>query len=561
VTDRERVAFSPDPDNALAARRAYVRGDVGLSAGAASRSADAAADLVSLGFIMAAIRRGARLWVATALLGLVLGAGVCIKEPPAYQASASVLLTYSPDETPSSAILDNQAVAQSRTVAQLAMSKLGIRDGLAGFDGAYTVSVMTDRVLLFTVRARSDRAAVARANAIAAAFLQFRADQLEAGQDLLVTSLEQQVAQARQLQGLISTQISQLKARPRMPGRRVLLKSLEPQLGQANKTLTALEQSVANAQASTATLTAVKGSVILDTAAPLQYSRNKYLLVYAATGLIAGLVVALAIVVLRAVVSNRLRRRDDIARALGAPVKLSVGPVRLSRWRPGRRGLAAARSTHARRITAYLRSCVPVGGQSPAALAVVPVGDPGVAALSVAALALEYVREGRQVVLADLATGTPAARLLLRRGGGFREATDEEATRLTLAVPDRDDLTPAGPSGQPWVSPDGEHAWFTESVTTACAEADVVLSLATVDPSVGGDHIASWADRVVAVVNAGESSWTRIRAVGELVRLAGVSLYAGVVAGADKADESLGPLQARETIVSGRWRGPGTEYR
>ena len=42
-------------------------------------------------------------------------------------------------------------------------------------------------------------------------------------------------------------------------------------------------------------------------------------------GLIAGLVLGLGIVVIRALLSDRLYRRDDVARALGAPVKLSVG--------------------------------------------------------------------------------------------------------------------------------------------------------------------------------------------------------------------------------------------
>ena len=38
-----------------------------------------------------------------------------------------------------------------------------------------------------------------------------------------------------------------------------------------------------------------------------------------------GLVLGMGIVVIQALVSDRLRRRDDIAQALGAPVKLSVG--------------------------------------------------------------------------------------------------------------------------------------------------------------------------------------------------------------------------------------------
>ena len=71
--------------------------------------------------------------------------------------------------------------------------------------------------------------------------------------------------------------------------------------------------------------------------------------------LILGMAVGMGIVVVQTISSERLRRRDDVTRAMGVPVKLSVGPVRLSRWRPGRHGLAAADHPAVRRITAYLR--------------------------------------------------------------------------------------------------------------------------------------------------------------------------------------------------------------
>ena len=77
-------------------------------------------------------------------------------------------------------------------------------------------------------------------------------------------------------------------------------------------------------------------------------------------------------------------------------MKLSVGAVRLSRWRPGRHGLAAARSVEVRRIAAHLRGTVPDRAGGPAALAVVPVDDPQVAALAVVSMALSRARDGLQ---------------------------------------------------------------------------------------------------------------------------------------------------------------------
>ena len=249
----------------------------------------------------------------------------------------------------------------------------------------------------------------------------------------------------------------------------------------------------------------------------------------------------MVIVVVRAAVSDRLRRRDDVARALGAPVKLSVGPVRLRRWRPGARGLAAAGRPDIQQIAAYLRGTVPASGRGIANLAVVPVDEPVVPALSLVALAMSFAQQGHRVVLADLASGAPAAKLLDTAAPGVRPVSADGA-QVMLAVPGPDDLVPAGPLGRGRAGVDGQHVAFTEEVRTACGSADVLLTLVTLDPSVDGQHLATWAASAVAVVTAGQSSWTRIHAAGEMIRLDGMSLVSAVLVGADKADESLGTV-------------------
>jgi LmbE family N-acetylglucosaminyl deacetylase len=171
-----------------------------------------------------------------------------------------------------------------------------------------------------------------------------------------------------------------------------------------------------------------------------------------------------------------------------------------------------------------------------------------VAALSVAALALSYAREGRRVVLADLVSGTPGARLLNARDPGVRQVTAGD-TRLVVAVPDRNDVAPAGPcsGADPFAEPG--HVAFTDAVKAANDAADVLLTLVTLDPSIGAEHLATWSGTAAAVVIAGQSSWTRIRAVGEMVRMAGTSLVAAVLVGADKADESLGVPQDLNALL------------
>jgi capsular polysaccharide biosynthesis protein len=504
-------------------------------------AADLAAGLTSVGFIRAALRRSAWLWCATAVVGFLAGFGAFKAFPPAYQASTSLLLANNPLQNPDAAALDDQAILQSRTVAGDALRKLGLRQSVASFIGNYTVTVVTNRVFTITVKATSSDGAVREANAVATAFLTFQARQLETQERLVNTSLEQQIAAAQQNIDSISKQISQLSAQPASPAEHAKLSSLLADRGRATSALTVFKQVNLANQATTRidTATVVKGSQVLDPAAPILHSRLKLLLVYVGTGLIAGLALGMFIVIIRALVSDRLRRRDDVARALGAPVRLSVGKVRLSRWRPGPRGLAAAQGADIRRIVAHLSSAVPPTSQGVAALGVIPVDDPQVAALSLASLAWGCAEKGLQVVVADLCPGSPAARLLGTTDPGVRNVTVHDVP-LVVAIPDPDDVILVGPLGRGPGLAGLDPA--TEPVAAACASADLLLTLAALDPAVGGEHLAGWANGVVAVVTAGRSSAARIHAVGEMIRLAGMKLISAVLVGADKTDESIGVM-------------------
>lgn len=543
MTDRDQtVMYSPNGDHGHPARLDVF----GEYPPPRDQPTDVSAGLVSLRFIGAAIKRSVRFWGVLAIVGLLAGVGYFVKSPPAHEASTSVLLTYTPDENPASAVFDNQTIAESHTVAKRAMDKLGLRQSLGSFAAAYTVSVVTDRVLKITASAPSSGEAVSRANAIAAAFLQFRAAQEETAQQVLVSSLEQKLGQARNTVATLSSQISQVSAEPSSPAQQAELKSLRAEHDQALLTLSTLQQSVADTQASTSTPSAVIGSVVLDPAAPLAYSKFKPMISYVAYGLIGGLALGLGIVVVLAITSDRMRRRDDIARALGAPVKLSVGSVRLGRrLAPGRRGLKARGDISVRQIVAHLRQSVPTRERR-AALAVVPVDGPDVAALALVSLALSYAAEGRKVLLADLAPGAPAAALLDSNRAGVR-MVGLQKTRLMLAVPERDEVAPVGPIGR---APDeNQRSKFSEEVASAYVSAEILLTLVTLDPALGAEHLATWAPNVVVMVTAGRSSWTRVQAVGELIRLGGSFLTSAVLVGADKSDETLGVARDADALL------------
>jgi hypothetical protein len=252
----------------------------------------------------------------------------------------------------------------------------------------------------------------------------------------------------------------------------------------------------------------------------------------------------MAIVVVQALVSDRLRRRDDIARALGVTVRLTVGTVHARRWLPLRRG-SADREAVIQRIAGHLRRAVPGSSRNMSTLAVIPVDDLQIPASSVVSMAVSCAREGRQVVVADLCSGAPAARLLGATDPGIRPVSVADS-RLIVAVPELDDLVPRGPLYQGAAS--AERSGFTDAVSDACASANLLITLATVSPSLGADHLATWATDAVAVVTAGRSSWEKIRGVAELVRVSGTRLASAVLVGADKTDESVGLFQPQETV-------------
>ena len=523
-------------------------------------AADPATGLTSVGFIRAALRRSAWLWCATALVGLLAGFGVFRALPPAYRASTSILLGNDNFELPANAALDDQAMAQSQTVAGDALRALGMQQSPASFVAHYTVTVVTSRVLLFTVSAPSSQAAVREANALTTAFLQFQTQVLKVAAGNISTLLQQQIILAQRQVSSINRQISRLSAERATPARSAELSSLHAESSRASSALTSLETSTAASATNTQvyTQTLVGGSRVLDPATPIVKSRKKLLLEYVASGLIVGLALGMAIVVIRALLSDRLRRRDDVARALGAPVRLSVGKVRLRRWLPGPRGLAAAQGTEVQRIVAHLVNSMPPGVQGTAALAVVPVDDPQVAALSLASLAWGCAQglPDLQVLLADLCPGAPAARLLGVQEPGVREVR-VQGVRLVVAVPDRDDVVPVGPLGRASTALAAKRSAFTEAVGSAFSSADLLLTLAALDPSFGGDHLAGWAPGAVAVVTAGQSSAERIHAVGEMIRLGGTELLSAVLVGADKTDESLGVTGGSSSPASADL-GPGS---
>ena len=507
-------------------------------AGSENRSADFAPGLVSLGFIKAAIRRSARFLLVMTAVGLLGGFGYYVKSPHSYQASASMLITLSPYEDNLTASADNQALAETSTVAQLAVQELGLQESASSFLNTYTAASVIDRLLTITANAPSPNQAVLYARAVGNAFLKFRADQQREQNNLTLQSLEVQLNQAKQHSNSVNAQLSQVQNQPTSPTQESQLSKLQGEQTSAEVALSNVQTALTDNQTTTgAEVTAALDNSQVLSVIPLPYSAKKKLITYGALGLIAGLALGLIIVVVRALMSDRLRRRDDIAYALDAPVKLSVSTLGARRTLTLRHGLAANRELDMQRVIAHLHSAVPRSTQVPASLAVVAVDNGPVVAQAVAGLATSYASQGAQVIAADLSSGAYLAHLLGVEGPGV-QTVSRNGVNFVIAVPDRDDAVPVGPLPS-ITSPTGP-VQAGHSLVASDVSADLLLTMVTLDPSLGGEHLATWAANAVVVVSAGKSSAERIHGIGEMIRVAGTRLVSVVLIGADKSDESLG---------------------
>jgi capsular polysaccharide biosynthesis protein len=497
----------------------------------ASVTDDPATRLVTFSFIVAALKRRAPLWIVLGVVGLIVGAGLVRVLPPSYPAATTVLLKDGPGEDPQVQIASDAALAKSNLVASDVIQQLKLQQSVASFLTAYSVAapMNADQVLTITMSAPTAADAVARADAVAAAFLKVRAQYAQVQEQENEAELNGQVTQAEQNVKLFT---DQLNSAPSSSTIQAELKSAENTLGMVQSDVTA-----AIVADRAATQAMIKGSVVINSALPGKRSRLKGAGIYIGGGLLGGLALGIAIVVIGALMSNKLRSRDDVAYALGVPVRASVGPLRSGRL-PGFSRGTAKRERDMRRVVDQIRLAMP--GRShrePAGLAVVAVDDPQTVAEAVVTLAGSYAAEGKKVLVADLSSGHHVARRLGADQPGVQQIGAEGA-RFLMAVPDAGDMTAVGPLPVGTLAaPLGEP---NPQVLAAASAADMVLSLVTLDPSLGAEHLATWATDAVPVVTAGRSTAVAIRATGELLRIAGTRFESAVLVGADPNDETIG---------------------
>jgi capsular polysaccharide biosynthesis protein len=486
-----------------------------------STTEDAADDYlgatISLRMLRAAARRRWRTWVLLAIVGLLLGASLRLVLPKTYSAVTQLYL-FEPATAPASEEMANDLdLLQTPGVAKTVLANLPA--GLEGTKESYRGLALTNNVLAITSKASSPAAAVALGNTVASVFLAARQAALQQSTNAQIAGIEQQIK-------FVGADLASVEAQ--------ILKATQKQLGplisQENtdhSTIGTLKSE--QGQAYRDQTNAIKGSRVFNSATASKSKTKKATIEDGLSGLIAGLALGLGIVVVGEIVSDRLRWRADIARALGVPVELSVGHYRRSRllrstrmhWRLKRPSRTLVMME--RRLRARLQA-------SPHhALAVIALEAAEPAALAVASLARSLTADGMRTVVVDMADGRPLAAVFGISKRGETAHSIEIAGRPATLIVSPPDPAQMGLEVDP-------------------AEVDAVLVLASADPWFGADHIAAWAGEAVVVIAAGEVSASRIRGTSQMLRQAGIALKSAIIVDTDRADDSVGVV------------GPGPAY-
>ena len=511
-----------------------------------------AGPFVDLPSLVRALRRRWRVWVATAVLGLVGAVGFSVAFPPAHSATTLLLLRHPPQSDPSKAMITDAELIKGRSVAQRAVDRSSLGVSAKELVANYRAIPLSDEVLQVTADGPTSTQALRRANAVAEAFLSFRRDEFRRQSQVVVHALEERQEALNEELGGLNDRLNRLYTGPG-EGSESSARALGDLLTRRSAIYNELSELRRRIDAITLdNRSVIEKSRIADPAVTDDRSPLRSLAANLAAGLVCGVAPGFGWVVVQEVVSDRVRRRDEVMTALGAPSVVSVGPLKGS-LRTQRRRFQRHLGEPQREITRlvrHLRRQLPSGGSVPPALVVVSVSSDGAAAVALASMAVQLIDEGRSVLVADLSSSSALARLL--HSPNHKASTDESGA---TGAPSWVALFTPGPlPGATTRCTCGalllrlhsvehlsvEHLGLDLDPEEVRREADVVLVLATLDPTFEDRYLSRWGANAVAVVTAGRSTVTALQSAAHMVRAAGLHLDSAVLVGADPNDEGVG---------------------
>jgi capsular polysaccharide biosynthesis protein len=365
---------------------------------------ETSAPLLDLQALVVAVRRRRRLWGTLALLGLLVGAAVAVLLPPPPTATTKVLVVHEEDQPNDTGTLIRTDVELLHTtrIAAKALRSLNSPESPEDFMRDYRGTGLTNNLLQIDVTGDSDAEAVARAGALADAFVADHVKRMREAANAEAKALLDQRDRMRKELAEVNRAIGEGPAQgdPRASAN---LESLFARRAELASRIADFDQRAEEARMGAPGI--VAGTQIVDAPRAVRHSLPRAAVTDAVIGLFLGLVLGLAVAAVGAVVADRPVLRRDIAANLGASViaELPRAPRRPARlWQ--RRRTRAART----RLTTTLARTVRGSAEPVSLLELGCARSTDVIALDVArALAAEG-----PVVIVD---GTPGLRLAGRR--------------------------------------------------------------------------------------------------------------------------------------------------
>jgi capsular polysaccharide biosynthesis protein len=473
--------------------------------------------LFSLHFFRAALLRRWRTLACCICGGALLAIAALHALPPGSSATTGLVLAHREDDEPATAMATDVSLLRTRAVAQKAADALHLPMSPDDFQATVTVTAPTPEILLITLKAPTPDEAVARLGAFSTAFMAFRSTQVRTQSDGVIAGDQEQI---KDLQGQSETLTKQYEAVADRsdPDSQSQAADLLTQRSQLNAVITTLQQDIK--QTSLVTESILAASHTIDAPALNPPHTAKRVVLVMMSGLIGGTAVGVGLVLVTALLSRRLRRRDEVAMALGRPVRFSTRAL-VHRW--PRRGVARMRDVDV--LAAGLGTAL-TQADGPQSLALVSVGATREAALVVRRLAERLEESDHRVCLVDL---TEHGDLAGTRGAGAGIAV----VRPTGTV-----ATAAGPISL--VSSYDGRASLDEDARVHWDRAEVVLVLGDAELGVGAEPLSTWADQAVFLVKAGRVSAEFLDSLSRIFNASGVTVDFAMLVGTDWSDESPG---------------------
>jgi capsular polysaccharide biosynthesis protein len=305
-----------------------------------------AAPLLDLQALVVAVRRRRRLWCSLALLGLLVGVAVAVLLPPPPTAVTKVLVAHQEDQPndPGTLIRTDVALLHTTRIAGEALRSLKSPEKPEDFMRDYRGTGLTNNLLQIDATGDNDAEAVARAKALADAFVADHVRRIREAADAEAKTLLDQRDRMRGELAEVNKAIGD-GAPESEPQASADMESLFARRAELTSRISDFGRRAAEARIGTSQL--IAGTQIVDAPRAVRHSLPGTAATNAAIGLVLGLVLGLAVATVGTVVADRPVLRREIGAHLGASViaelpRRSAGPWRRRRIRAAGERLTAS---------------------------------------------------------------------------------------------------------------------------------------------------------------------------------------------------------------------------